>query len=158
MPWKINTWILMTRQFLCFMHFLGTGMKTIFVFVIVIKHNWYSLQYLSRRMMKLIVICLALLMLFLVPILSFVSVNDTEITSIPINRTIGRKSWYNGDWCPIYIPEWWSPKVSRHPFDPYSFVHCQSGVIFFYFCGYPLIWYFGLRKIYRVDMTTLQIV
>ena len=97
-------------------------------------------------MVKVIAICLALLMLISVPILSFVSVNDTEITSIPINRTIGRNTWNNGDWCPIYIPEWWSPKVSRHPLDPYSFVHYQSGIIFFYLCGYPLLLYFGTRK------------
>ena len=96
--------------------------------------------------MKFIAICLDLLMLFSVPILSYVSVNDTEIISIPINRTMERNTWYNGDWCPIYIPEWWSPKVSRHPFDPYSFVHCQSGVLFFYLCGYPLLWFFGIRK------------
>ena len=96
--------------------------------------------------MKFIAICLDLLMLFSVPILSYVSVNDTEIISIPINRTMERNTWYNGNWCPIYIPEWWSPKVSRHPFDPYSFVHCQSGVLFFYLCGYPLLWFFGIRK------------
>ena len=48
--------------------------------------------------------------------------------------------WNNGAWWPIYVPEWWSPIVSRHPLDPYSFVHLQSGVICFYICGYP-IWY-----------------
>ena len=31
--------------------------------------------------------------------------------------------------------------VSRHPLDPYSFVHLQTGVILFYICGFPL-WYF----------------
>jgi len=49
--------------------------------------------------------------------------------------------WGNGAWWPIYVPEWWSPIVSRHPLDPYSFVHLQSGVICFYVCGYP-IWHF----------------
>ena len=34
--------------------------------------------------------------------------------------------------------QWWSPIVSRHPLDPYSFVHLQTGVILFYICGYPL--------------------
>ena len=49
--------------------------------------------------------------------------------------------WNNGAWWPIYVPQWWSPIVSRHPLDPYSFVHLQTGVICFYVCGYPL-WYF----------------
>lgn len=48
--------------------------------------------------------------------------------------------WNNGAWWPIYVPEWWSPIVSRHPLDPYSFVHLQTGVICFYVTGYPL-WY-----------------
>ena len=88
------------------------------------------------------------MMFFPVPIFSYVPVNATEntTTSSPINREIRRNTWYNGDWCPIYIPEWWSPKVSRHPLDPYSFVHYQSGIIFFYLCGYPLLLYFGTRK------------
>jgi len=49
--------------------------------------------------------------------------------------------WNNGAWWPVYVPEWWSPIVSRHPLDPYSFVHLQTGVICFFVCGYPL-WYF----------------
>jgi len=49
--------------------------------------------------------------------------------------------WNNGAWWPLYVPEWWSPIVSRHPLDPYSFVHLQTGVICFYVCGYPL-WHF----------------
>ena len=88
--------------------------------------------------MKFVSISLHLFMMFFsVPIFSYVPVNATEntTTSSPINSAIRRNTWYNGDWCPIYIPEWWSPKVSRHPLDPYSFVHCQSGIIFFYLCG-----------------------
>ena len=23
--------------------------------------------------------------------------------------------WNNGAWWPIYVPQWWSPIVSRHP-------------------------------------------
>ena len=49
--------------------------------------------------------------------------------------------WNNGAWWPIYVPQWWSPIVSRHPLDPYSFVHLQTGVISFFVCGFPL-WYF----------------
>ena len=55
--------------------------------------------------------------------------------------------WNYGAWWPIYVPQWWSPIVSRHPLDPYSFVHLQTGVICFYVCGFPL-WYF-LGEEYR---------
>ena len=48
---------------------------------------------------------------------------------------------FNGAWWPIFVPEWWSPNVSKHFLDPYSFVHLQTGVICFYIFGYPL-WYF----------------
>ena len=48
--------------------------------------------------------------------------------------------WNNGAWWPIYVPQWWSPAVSRHPLDPYSLVHTQTGVILFYVFGFP-IWY-----------------
>ena len=51
---------------------------------------------------------------------------------------------YNGKWWPIWNPRWWSPGVSMHPLDPYSFVHIQSGVIFFYAIGYP-IWNFTVQ-------------
>ena len=49
-------------------------------------------------------------------------------------------AWNNGAWWPIVVPQWWSPMVSRHPLDPYSLVHFQTGMIFFYIIGIPL-WY-----------------
>ena len=47
-------------------------------------------------------------------------------------------TWINGNWWPLYVPEWWSPNVSKNPFDPYSFVHIESGIILFNVVGYPL--------------------
>ena len=47
---------------------------------------------------------------------------------------------YNGAWWPLWNPRWWSPGVSKHPLDPYSFVHLQSGVLCFWAVGLPL-WY-----------------
>ena len=61
--------------------------------------------------------------------------------------------WNNGAWWPIYVPQWWSPIVSRHPLDPYSFVHLQNGVICFYVCGYP-VWHF-LRGTASVTQNSL---
>lgn len=52
---------------------------------------------------------------------------------------------YNGEWWPIWNPKWWSPGVSRHPLDPYSFVHIQTGLICFWAIGFPL-WYFLEEK------------
>ena len=45
---------------------------------------------------------------------------------------------HNGNWWPLWNPTWWSPGVSRHPLDPYSFVHLQTGVICFWSVGLPL--------------------
>ena len=47
-------------------------------------------------------------------------------------------TWINGNWWPLYTPEWWSPIVSKNPFDPYFFVHMQAGIILFNVVGYPL--------------------
>ena len=47
---------------------------------------------------------------------------------------------YNGKWWPLWNPRWWSPGVSKHPLDPYSFVHLQTGIICFWAFGLPL-WY-----------------
>lgn len=44
---------------------------------------------------------------------------------------------HNGEWWPIWNPKWWSPGVSRHPLDPYSLVHLQTGLICFWVIGYP---------------------
>ena len=41
-------------------------------------------------------------------------------------------AWHKGEWKPIYCPQWYSPGVSQHPFDPYSFTHILHGVILFY--------------------------
>ena len=73
---------------------------------------------------------------------AIVSINDTRLgneITIP-----GGSTWYNGEWWPIYIPEWWT--ISKYPFDPYSIVHSQTGIMFFYVCGYPLLWFFGIRR------------
>ena len=53
---------------------------------------------------------------------------------------------YNGEWWPLWNPRWWSPGVSRHPLDPYSLVHLQTGVICFWVIGYPLWWGLDLEK------------
>ena len=48
-------------------------------------------------------------------------------------------AWHIGKWKPVYVPQWYSPFVSQHPFDPYSFTHILHGVLLFY------VWHwFGL--------------
>ena len=77
-----------------------------------------------------------LLLLLIVIFRAIMHCNSFLITGI-------KMPWNNGAWWPIYVPEWWSPTVSYHPLDPYSFVHLQFGVIFFQICGYPLYYFFG---------------
>ena len=44
-------------------------------------------------------------------------------------------AWHNGAWSPLYVPQWYSPKVSQNMFDPYSFTHVLHGVVLYY------LWY-----------------
>ena len=41
-------------------------------------------------------------------------------------------AWHKGKWKPLYVSQWYSPGVSQHPFDPYSFTHILHGVLLFY--------------------------
>ena len=41
-------------------------------------------------------------------------------------------AWHNGQWKPLYVPQWYSPNVSQHVFDPYSFTHILHGLLLFY--------------------------
>ena len=44
--------------------------------------------------------------------------------------------WHNGKWWPLYVPDWYHPRVSQHPFDPYSFLHILHGFVFFGLWGW----------------------
>ena len=41
-------------------------------------------------------------------------------------------AWHNGKWWPLYNSQWYSPGVSQHMFDPYSFTHLLHGVVLFF--------------------------
>ena len=61
-----------------------------------------------------------------------------------------------GEWWPIWNPRWWSPGVSVHPLDPYSFVHFNTGVLCFWVIGYPL-WYFVKKRNQLKDDKDLKV-
>ena len=39
-------------------------------------------------------------------------------------------AWHKGSWWPPAVKQWYSPSVSQHFFDPYSFTHLLHGFIF----------------------------
>lgn len=41
-------------------------------------------------------------------------------------------AWHDGFWLPLFVPQWYSPKVSQYMFDPYSFTHVLHGVVLYY--------------------------
>jgi len=62
-------------------------------------------------------------------------------------------AWHKGSWWPLYVPHWYSPSVSQHPFDPYSFTHILHGFIFFliyYPLGYNLLK--GLLLVFTLEL------
>lgn len=61
-------------------------------------------------------------------------------------------AWHKGSWWPLFVPQWYSPNVSQHPFDPYSFTHILHGLIFFllfYPLGYNL--FSGLLLVFTLE-------
>ena len=48
------------------------------------------------------------------------------------NRTQKKQMGFsNGRWWPIFVPDFYGPRCSQHPFDPYSLTHVLHGFLFF---------------------------
>ena len=43
--------------------------------------------------------------------------------------------WSDGSWSPLWVPDWYPPRVSQHMFDPHSFIHILHGIIFYLLVG-----------------------
>jgi len=56
----------------------------------------------------------------------------TELKNSELIRQRTNMAWHKGEWLPLYCSQWYSPGVSQHPFDPYSFTHVLHGVVLFY--------------------------
>ena len=72
-------------------------------------------------------------------------------------------AWHKGKWWPLYVSQWYSPGVSQHMFDPYSFTHLLHGVvgfyiwlgIFYYGAGMEWIWscFVGFGISFAIELT-----
>jgi len=53
-----------------------------------------------------------------------------------------KMAWHDGEWWPLYVPDWYAPRVSQYFFDPYSFCHILHGFIFYGLWGWwpELVW------------------
>jgi hypothetical protein len=54
-------------------------------------------------------------------------------------------AWHKGNWCPLFVKEWYPPKASQHVFDPYSFCLVVVGLVFHLLWGTDDIdqWIYG---------------
>ena len=41
----------------------------------------------------------------------------------------------SGSWSPLWVPDWYPPRVSQHMFDPHSFIHILHGIILHLMAG-----------------------
>ena len=39
--------------------------------------------------------------------------------------------WHKGARCPPFVADFYGPRCSQHPFDPYSLTHVLRGFLFF---------------------------
>ena len=50
----------------------------------------------------------------------------------------------SGSWSPLWVPDWYPPRVSQHMFDPHSFIHILHGIILHLMAGRLVSLWLGL--------------
>ena len=60
--------------------------------------------------------------------------------------------------CPLWVPEWYAPKVSQYMFDPHSFMHILHGIILHLIMGrfIPLVIGFPLALLLELAWENLE--
>jgi hypothetical protein len=52
--------------------------------------------------------------------------------------------WKEGSWSPLWVPDWYPPRVSQYMFDPHSFMHILHGIILHLLMGSFIPLFLGL--------------
>ena len=52
--------------------------------------------------------------------------------------------WSDGSWSPLWVPDWFPPRVSQHMFDPHSFMHILHGIILHLLIGRFIPFFLGI--------------
>ena len=52
--------------------------------------------------------------------------------------------WSDGSWSPLWVPEWYPPRVGQHMFDPHSFMPILHGIILHLIIGRFVPFFIGL--------------
>ena len=59
----------------------------------------------------------------------------------------------SGSWSPLWVPDWYPPRVSQHMFDPHSFIHILHGIILHLLVGRLVSVWLGLVMVILTEVS-----